>query len=89
MGFPVKEIPGMLIGRLAVDVTFKKKGYGELTLIEALKKIRSISKDFGIRIVIVDALNSSAVSFYKEYGFIEFDDNPMKLFLSIDLIDAL
>jgi predicted GNAT family N-acyltransferase len=89
LGFPVKEIPGMLIGRLAVDITFRGKGYGGYTLIEALKKIRSISRDFGIKIVIVDALNATAVSFYKGYGFIEFDDNPMRLFLAVDSVDAL
>lgn len=56
---------------------------------EALKKIRSIRQDLGIKLVVVDALNASAASFYKGYGFIEFDDNPMRLFLAIDSIDAL
>lgn len=79
----------MLIGRLAVDSSFKKKGYGGHTLSEALKKIRSIAKDFGIKIVIVDALNESASDFYKGFGFIPFDDNQMKLFLTVAAIDSL
>jgi predicted GNAT family N-acyltransferase len=85
-GFPVKEIPGMLIGRLAVDKNEKGKGYGALTLAESLKKIKIVSKDFGIKIVTVDALNDSAKKFYQNYGFIEFDDNPMKLFINVDTI---
>ena len=89
LSFPVKEIPGMLIGRLAVDSNFKGKGYGSIILIEALKKIRFVSKNFGVKIVIVDALNQNAVNFYKSYGFIEFDDNKMRLFLTMQTIDNL
>lgn len=87
--FPVKQIPASLIGRLAVDKAFQKKGYGELTLIEALKQIRGISKVTGIKIVIVDALNSSAVSFYKNFGFIELLDEPTRLFIKTSDIEDL
>ena len=85
-GVPVKQIPATLIGRLAVDKTYKGKGYGVFSLVEALKQIRVISKVTGIKIVIVDALNDSAVSFYKHLGFIEFDDNQMLLFISMATI---
>ena len=57
------------------------KGYGASTLVEALKQIKTISRVTGIKIVIVDALNISAASFYKNFGFIEFDDDPMRLFI--------
>jgi len=73
-----------LIGRLAVDKNYKGRGYGGITLAEALKQIRSISKITGIKIVLVDALNDSAVSFYKAYGFEELDDDKMRLFISIN-----
>jgi predicted GNAT family N-acyltransferase len=72
-----------LIGRLAVDKNYKSKDYGGVTLAEALKQIRAISKITGIKIVLVDALNESAVSFYKAYGFNELDDDKMKLFISV------
>jgi hypothetical protein len=45
---------------------------------------RSISKITGIKIVLVDALNDSAMSFYKAYGFEELDDDKMRLFISIN-----
>jgi len=76
----------MLIGRLAVDKNFKGRGHGALTLAEALKRIKAISNDFGIKIVIVEALNDSAVRFYKNFGFAEFDDHPMRLFIAISQI---
>jgi predicted GNAT family N-acyltransferase len=88
-GFPTKEIPGMLIGRLAVDKTFKGKGYGAITLADALKRIKVISKDVGLKIVIVDALNESAVLFYKGFGFLEFSDDPMRLFITVSSINEI
>lgn len=37
----------------------------------------------------MDALNESAVSFYKAYGFVELDDDKMKLFISVADIDSI
>lgn len=87
--FPVKQIPASLIGRLAVDKNYKKMGYGEITLVEALKQIRGISRITGIKIVLVDALNDSAASFYKNFGFIALSDEPMRLFIKVSDIDNL
>lgn len=78
-----------MIGRLAVDKNYMGKGYGGITLAEALKQIRAISKITGIKIVLVDALNESAVSFYKAYGFDELDDDKMKLFMKVSGVDGI
>jgi predicted GNAT family N-acyltransferase len=88
-GFPTPQIPATLIGRLAVDKNYKGKGYGGITLAEALKQIQTISKITGIKIVLVDAFNESAVSFYKAYGFEELDDDKMKLFAKVRDLDAI
>ncbi len=39
--------------------------------------------------MLVDALNESAVSFYKAYGFEELDDDKMKLFAKVRDLDAI
>ena len=78
-----------MIGRLAVDKYYKGKGYGGITLAEALKQIRAISKITGIKVVLVDALNDIAVSFYKAYGFDELDDDKMKLFMKVSGVDGI
>jgi ribosomal protein S18 acetylase RimI-like enzyme len=78
-----------LIGRLAVDKNYEGKGYGGITLAEALKQIRAISKITGIKVVLVDALNDIAVSFYKAYGFDELDDDKMKLFMKVSGVDGI
>lgn len=87
--FPTPVIPATLIGRLAVDSDYKGQGYGAYTLVEALKQIKTISAITGINIVIVDALNESAKEFYKNFGFIEFDDDKMRLFITIASISEL
>ena len=86
---PVREIPATLIGRLAVDKSYKGRGCGTVTLAEALKQIRALSKIIGIKIVVVDALNEAAVGFYQQFGFIKFDDDPMRLFMKVAEIDTL
>lgn len=85
----VKEIPATLIARLAVDKNYKGRGYGGLTLVEALKQIKKMSKLTGIKVIIVDALNEKAVSFYKNFGFIQFDESSTRLFLSISEIEKI
>ncbi len=73
----LKEIPSILIGRLAVNEDYKGQVFGVLTLADALKRVANISKDTGISIVVVDALNSiKQLNFMKSMDFKYFDDNP-------------
>jgi GNAT superfamily N-acetyltransferase len=88
-GFPVKKVPAILIGRLAVDKKFKGQGYGAKTLAEALQKAKSVSREIGIKLIIVDALNEGAKNFYKKFGFDEFDNEPMKLFLEMATVEKI
>jgi GNAT superfamily N-acetyltransferase len=87
-GFPTPQIPATLIGRLAVDKNYKGKGYGGVTLSEALKQVRGISKLTGVKVVLVDAINDSALSFYKAYGFDELDDEKMRLFINVSTLNT-
>lgn len=81
--FPVKDIPCILIGRLAVDKTFKGQGYGGKTLYAAHKKAKTLSREIGIQLILVHALNEKAKNFYKDFGFLEFDDEPLKLYKKV------
>ena len=63
------ETPACLIGRLAVDETYKKRGLGGFLLQHALKRALEQSQGLGIALVIVDALNENAQRFYEKYGF--------------------
>ncbi|MBD2580631.1 GNAT family N-acetyltransferase [Oscillatoria sp. FACHB-1406] len=82
-------LPATLLGRLAVDNRQKGRGFGELLLIDALKKSLEASQQVASLAVIVDALNEKAASFYRKYGFISFVREPMKLYLPMKSIEEL
>ena len=82
-------LPGVLIGRLAVDEQYRGHGLGLYLLIDAFKRSLAVSVHIGIVAVIVDAKNENAISFYKQYGFIELPDNSHRLFLPLSTIKQL
>jgi predicted GNAT family N-acyltransferase len=76
-------VPCWLIGKLAVDRKFQRKGFGEILLLEALKKIVAYSQEAGGYCVVVDAKNENVKKFYTKYGFKAFLDEGLKLFLPL------
>lgn len=83
------QLPATLLGRLAIDNQQKGKGFGELMLLDALKKTLFASKQIASLAIIAEALDDSAVSFYLKYGFQKFIQNPMKLYLPIKSIEDI
>ena len=87
---PKYPIPIMRLGRLAVDKQVKGKGIGRALLMDAFNRAIEASKTLGVFAVIVDAKDENAKAFYKKYGFIEFLDKPMALFILMSTVkDAL
>ena len=83
-------IPGMLIGRLAVDQRFQGQKLGRVLLLDALKKVWSVHYQVGVKLAIVDALHEQAAQFYAKYGFEALHDQPLRLYLPVATIgDAL
>lgn len=82
-------LPGVLLGRLAVDESCQGKKIGVYLLIDALKRSLSVSAQIGIVAVIVDAKNDAAMAFYKKFGFIELPDNSRRLFLPLSTVKKL
>lgn len=83
------HVPATLIGRLAVSKIHQKKKYGEILLIDALRKSLEYSNAIGSIAVIVDAENEKIIDFYKKYGFFELNDCKSKLFLPMKTIAKL
>ena len=71
-----------LIARLAVDKRYQNQGYGETLLIDALLRLLHASKVVAFPIIVVDA-KESAKEFYKQYGFIEFNDISNRMFIAV------
>jgi GNAT superfamily N-acetyltransferase len=78
-----QRIPGVRLGRLAVDLRYQKKGLGELLLVDAITRARRIHQDAGVVGLFVDALDDPVSGVYRQYGFMNIPDNPLLLFYPI------
>ena len=78
-----RAIPGVRLGRLAVDERYQGRRLGELMLMNALERTRQIHAHAGVVGLFVDALDEQAAHFYTRYGFEAFTDEPLKLFLPV------
>jgi len=77
--YPV--LPAALVGRLAIDARFHRRGLGGALLADAaLRVLGSDTKAFAL---IVDAIDDNAVAFYRLEGFHPFVSRPMSLFLPL------
>ena len=83
-----QALPTVLLGRLAIDMSFQGKGIGKLLLIDSLKRCYDSSKSIGTFAVIVDPLDEEAEKFYTKYGFISLPDSG-KMFLTMKTIEEL
>ncbi|GAB3797573.1 GNAT family N-acetyltransferase [Humibacter antri] len=81
-------VPGILIGRLAVDSRFAGRGIGTALLLDALHRIASIADTAGIRAVFADALHEQAARFWESNGFIALRDDPLTLYMRMDGVRA-
>jgi ribosomal protein S18 acetylase RimI-like enzyme len=77
-----RRIPGVRLGRLAIDTQYQGKGLGELLLVDALTRAQRIYADAGGIGLFVDALDEQAAGYYRNFGFEASPDNPLLLFLS-------
>ncbi|MBS9437762.1 N-acetyltransferase [Photorhabdus noenieputensis] len=71
-----------LIGRLAISKSFQRQGFGEILLIDAIRKAIESSKSIPTPMIIVDAKNDIAKKLYMNVGFEEFLQTKNKLFMS-------
>ena len=82
-------LPATLLGRLAVDNRQKGKRFGELMLVDALRKSLDVSTQVASLAAIAEALDEEALNFYIKYGFQQFKQDPMKLYLPMKSIEEL
>ena len=86
---PKYGVGAVLIGRLAVNSKYQRKGYGKFLLMDALFRSNHNSESIGIWAVIVDAKNDDAELFYQKFGFSKLKDNDRRLFLPLRAVRAL
>lgn len=86
---PKHPLPVVLLARLAVDRGVQGRRLGESLLMDALQRSLQLSSQLGIHAMTVDAIDSSAVTFYRKYGFISLPEDPQHLFLPLATIATL
>lgn len=80
---PNYPVPVALLGRLAVDKQHQGQRLGTLLLADAVQRVEQASEVMAVYAIMVDALNQSAAEFYRQFGFIAFPGQPLKLFLPL------
>jgi GNAT superfamily N-acetyltransferase len=78
-----RRIPGVRLGRLAVDLRYQCKGLGDLLLVDALARAQTIHTQAGGIGLLVDAMDAQAAGYYLRLGFKASPDNPLLLFLPV------
>lgn len=82
-----RRIPGVRLGRLAVDKPCQGKGLGELLLVDALTRAQRIYAEAGGIGLFVDAIDEQAAGYYQRFGFDASPDNPLLLFLPARVVE--
>jgi len=82
-----RRIPGVRLGRLAVDLRYQGKGLGDLLLVNALTRARKIHTEAGGIGLFVDAIDAEAAGYYQRLGFQASPDNALLLFLPVSVTE--
>lgn len=74
-------VPAALIGRLAVDRSYRGRGLGAALMVDAVQ--RAASADPAIFALVVDAKDEEAIGFYRHLGFRSFAARAATLFVPV------
>jgi len=78
-----RRVPGIRLGRLAVDRSVQGQGLGEHLLVDAIKRAKLVLEHVGVHALFVDAKDEHAAAFYRKYGFRPLPGDPRTLVLVI------
>jgi GNAT superfamily N-acetyltransferase len=78
-----RQVPGVRLGRLAVDRSVQGQGLGELLLVDAITRTRLVLEHVGVHALFVDAKDKPAAGFYRKYGFRPLPSDPLRLVLPL------
>ena len=84
-GLP-RLVPVMVLGRLAIDLDYQGRGIGRGLLKDALLRTLQVSREVGLRALLVHAIDDEAKAFYAAHGFVEFPAGTRTLFLPLETI---
>lgn len=86
---PKHPVPTVHLGRLAVDLAFRGRRLGEHHLFHALHNAVEVATKLGAFAVEVWAIDEAARAFYRKYGFLPLEDDPLHLYLPMQTVEAM
>lgn len=75
--------PGAKLARLAIDRRRQRQGYGQILMVEAMKKTLLVADQIGVIGFFVDAKNHDSRIYYEQFGFVSFPKQPLEMFLPL------
>jgi GNAT superfamily N-acetyltransferase len=76
-------IPITVIGRLAIEQAWQRRGLGKMLLRDAILRTAQAAAIIGVRGLLVHALSPVAKRFYEGNGILESPSNPMMLLVAL------
>jgi GNAT superfamily N-acetyltransferase len=83
------RLPATLLGRMAVDESFRGRGFGGVLLIDALRRAFESRRTVASIAVVVDAKSDQARDFYLHYDFHPFPGHSHRLFIMMETIEQM
>ncbi len=83
-----RQIPAILLGRLAVDTDAQDSGLGVALLRHAMELTVAAGETTGVRVLVVNALDDSVAAFYQRFGVEPSPTNPLDLMITVPDIVA-
>lgn len=82
----MRQIPAILLAKLALDKSIHGRGLGAELLVFALETILEAARVAGGRVIIVDAIDDGAKRFYEHHDFQPLPSNDQRLVLKLGTV---
>jgi predicted N-acetyltransferase YhbS len=84
-----KPIPAIVLGRLAVDTVYQKRGIGSGLLQDAIFRTLNAAQDIAARVLLCHAIDDAARQFYVGHGFLPSPVEDLTVMLDLAKVAAL
>lgn len=79
-------IPGVLLAKLALHSSVQGRGLGTELLVAALQVMLDAARRVGGRVVVVDAIDDTACSFYERHEFLRLPGHSRRLLMKLSSV---
>ncbi len=83
-----EPIPAVRMGRFAIDRRWQGQGWGAELIRDAVLRSVAAGRGIGARVLLVDAIDPPAASFYQRFGFEPSPIHPLQVMLDLRVAEA-